>query len=85
MKILLHECHDHSHETHDHDGKDMKTLAALISHWISHGEDHVESYREWAEKAKENGRNDVYEAIHEAVKLLEEANEAFKRAAALMK
>jgi len=90
MKYYLHEGHDHDHDHvhHDHehvDGdKEMRTLAALITHWVHHGEDHMESYREWADKAMENGREDVADELNEAISLLGNANEAFKRASALM-
>ena len=91
MKLYLHEGHHHDHDHdhgHDHDhsseGKEMKTLAALISHWVHHGEDHIDSYREWADKAMEHGREDVADEINEAISLLANANDAFKRAAALM-
>ncbi len=86
--------HEHTHDGHEHthediglhdSSKDMATLSALITHWIHHGEDHVDSYKEWAEKAKAHGKEDVSEALNEAISLLERANEAFGKAKELMK
>ena len=92
MILFMHEGHhDHEHgHDHYHDGdmgsgKEMKTLAALIAHWVHHGEDHIDGYKEWAEKAMEHGREDVADEINEAISMLENANEAFRRASELMK
>ncbi|MBE6037807.1 MAG: zinc transporter [Anaerofustis stercorihominis] len=90
--------HEHAHE-HSHDGeehvheelnlhdssKEMKTLNALIGHWILHGEEHSVSYKEWADKAKTHGYEDAADAINEAVELLEKANEAFRKAISFMR
>ena len=81
-----HDGHEHTHEeTNLHDSsKDMATLKALIAHWIHHGEDHVGGYKEWVEKAKAHDKADVAESLGKAIELLEEANEAFRKAAELM-
>lgn len=79
--------HDHVHgeeELHDSE-KSMKTLKKLLAHWVEHNTSHMDGYRDWAEKAAENGENEAAQYILEAVRLMEESNRALGRAAELMK
>jgi hypothetical protein len=39
--------------------KEMETLKALLGHWADHNDSHVESYREWAGKARANGNEEA--------------------------
>ncbi|SHF89968.1 hypothetical protein SAMN02745206_02870 [Desulfacinum infernum DSM 9756] len=79
--------HQHSHpHSHDH-GSDTESplstrqkLARMIHHWIHHTEDHVKSYRQWAEKARQEGLESVAQALErvadgslELNRILEEA------------
>jgi rubrerythrin len=52
----------------------------MIHHWIHHTEDHVKSYRQWAEKARQEGLESVAQALErvadgslELNRILEEA------------
>ncbi|MBC2696602.1 MAG: hypothetical protein HF982_15260 [Desulfobacteraceae bacterium] len=76
--------HDHNHETHTILTFDEK-LVKLLEHWIKHNDDHAENYRNWAEKTKEKGMNDVDLLLQDAVELTELINNKFKEALELIK
>ncbi|HWQ47845.1 MAG TPA: hypothetical protein VN414_02655 [Methanosarcina sp.] len=52
----------------------------MIEHWIEHNESHIESFREWAQKAKKDGFLDASENILEAANKIEEANKHLNKA-----
>ena len=58
----------------------MEKLKILLRHWIEHNEEHSEEFREWAEKAKGFGEDEVRDNILEAVEQLKAANEFLDRA-----
>jgi hypothetical protein len=55
-------------------------LVKLLAHWIKHNQDHASNYRNWAEKAKENGKNEVAYLLGDAENMSLVMNEKFKRA-----
>ena len=59
---------------------DNKKLSHLIDHWVEHNESHINSFREWAERAKKDGFLEASENIFEAAKTVEEANDLLKKA-----
>lgn len=44
--------HHHDHEMQSSLSFDEKMIK-LLEHWIKHNDDHVQTYRDWAQKAKE--------------------------------
>ena len=44
-------------------------MIKLLEHWIRHNEDHAESYRDWAQKARANGMATVGGRLEEVAKL----------------
>ncbi|MPM99738.1 hypothetical protein SDC9_146932 [bioreactor metagenome] len=52
----------------------------MIEHWIEHNESHIQSFREWAQKAKKDGFLDASEDILKAADKIEEANKDLHRA-----
>ena len=58
--------------------KEKEKLSLLLVYWIEHNKEHEKDFRRWAEKAKGFGEigTEVYEAIMEAVKHMEEVNES---------
>jgi len=83
--------HDHSHDHHhDHShahshgpGGEMPfadKLARLLEHWIQHNDDHIRSYREWAEKARSQGFDQAAERIDKAAEITAAVTEAFEKA-----
>lgn len=80
--------HDHHHH-HDHDfhgelSFDEK-IAKLIDHWIKHNQDHALNYRNWAEKAKANGKDDAGVLLEAAADMSLAINAKFEAALALVK
>ncbi len=68
------------------DMDDREKLPVIIRHWIGHNEEHIEEYRQWAEKAGGLGLQGVKARITEAVKEIIQSNtllqEALKELAA---
>ena len=84
--------HDHEHD-HDHAAdlsglsdseKAMRTLELLLDHWVEHNVSHMEGFEEWAEKAIANDRSEVADAIYEAIRFMQQANEELAKAKDLM-
>ncbi len=78
-----HEGSEHAHssdELHASAEKEMKTLNALLDHWVEHNVSHMEGFADWAKKAEANGKSDVKQCIEKAVELMSSANEALKEA-----
>ena len=57
-----------------------ENLSHLIEHWIEHNESHIDSFKEWAQRAKKDGFLQASEDILEAAKKMEEANDSLNRA-----
>jgi hypothetical protein len=47
--------HHHDHEMQSSLSFDEKMIK-LLEHWIKHNDDHAQTYRDWAQKAKEKNR-----------------------------
>jgi hypothetical protein len=52
----------------------------LIEHWIEHNDSHIQSFKEWAQKAKKDGFLEASEDILEAARKIEEANDYLSKA-----
>jgi len=79
----------HQHHQHDHDSPgglsfDEK-MVKLLQHWIKHNQDHALNYRNWAKKAKANGKADAAVLLEEAAEMSLSINEKFAAALALVK
>jgi hypothetical protein len=48
--------HHHDHEIQSTLSFDEKMIK-LLEHWIKHNEDHAQTYRDWAQKAKEKNKS----------------------------
>jgi hypothetical protein len=62
---------------------DLAKLQVLLPHWMEHNDEHAAEFREWAEKARAAGQEDMAEEINRAARQLKSVNEAL--AAALEK
>ena len=85
----MHKGHSHSHgHGHEHESpqetEDLKKLLMLLDHWIEHDESHVESYREWAQKASTAGEEEIAREIHLAVDDSASVQGHLKRAKAIL-
>jgi len=79
--VRNHHGHDHDHDHIEHSGaavvenKDEKTLNILLVHWVNHNESHEEGFREWADKAREMGKEETANNIEQAIDYLKKSNE----------
>jgi nickel/cobalt exporter len=84
----MHEHHGHGHgHEHEHSPQgteDLKKLLMMLEHWIEHDESHVESYREWAEKAGTAGEEEIAREIHLAIDDSASVQSHLKRAKAIL-
>jgi hypothetical protein len=55
-------------------------LRLLLPHWIEHNDEHAADFRNWAEKARAAGEQEVAEEIDTAAKELGWVNEALRAA-----
>ena len=44
-------------------------MIKLLEHWIKHNDDHADSYRDWAEKARAHGMPDAGKHLQEVAEL----------------
>ncbi len=67
-----HSDHEHHHHEHHHDGdhhderhcdpeklSETHKLAKMMEHWVRHNEDHAKSFRDWSDRARAAGHEDV--------------------------
>lgn len=81
--------HDHGHEHgHGHEYDQDKPpgltfhekMEKMLSHWIKHNRDHADTYRKWAEKAGEEGMDDLSKLIEDAAAVSEKMDSALEEA-----
>jgi hypothetical protein len=60
-------------------------LIKLLDHWVKHNEDHAETYKDWAEKAKTHEFPEIGELLEEVQGLTMQINDKFKQAAAKLR
>jgi hypothetical protein len=75
--------HHHEHDSHGELSFDEK-IVKILSHWIKHNEDHASNYRNWAEKAKANGKDKAGILLEEAADMSLAINEKFEAAQAII-
>ena len=63
---------------------ELEKLKALLHHWKEHNDEHAESYKSWAEKAAQLGRNDVAQTLEKLYADSKKLNELFEEASKLL-
>ncbi|MEN8246483.1 MAG: hypothetical protein ABFS43_16465 [Thermodesulfobacteriota bacterium] len=85
---MTHHEHHHHHDHHEHDVKSElsfdEKLIKLLDHWLKHNEDHAGTYRDWAEKARQNQLDAVAALLEDVCDLTEDINAKFESAAKLV-
>lgn len=82
--------HEHQHKDHGphHEVKSElsfdEKLIKLLDHWLKHNEDHAGTYRDWAEKARQNRLGGVATLLEEVSELTAEISARFEAAAEQM-
>lgn len=84
----MHKGHSHP-QGHEHHGDEEgsvtgRKLLALLEHWVEHSDSHVDSYREWAQKASEAGEEEIAREMHLAIQQTDTARDHLKRAKAVL-
>ncbi len=79
-----HHHHHHDHDSHGELSFDEK-MTKLLEHWIKHNQDHASNYRNWAEKAKANGKADIGVLLEEAAEMSLAINEKFAAASVIIR
>ena len=86
-----HHSHHHDSEGHSHGRDDSGGLAftekleKMLVHWIRHNTDHVATYREWAQRTKEEGLPEIADYLLKAADGSDALNEIFEKASDLLK
>jgi hypothetical protein len=81
----------HHHHHHDHDPKSEGTLSfdekmiKLLEHWIKHNDDHAETYRDWAKKAKEKNMDKAGSLLEDAAEMTLMISKKFEEAVRIMR
>ena len=55
-------------------------LEHLLSHWVEHNEAHLQNYRDWADRARVAGLNEVADALDRAVTTAADSGRALQAA-----
>ena len=81
----------HHHHHHDHDHEIVSTLSfdekmiKLLEHWVKHNDDHAETYRDWAKKAKEKNMDEAGSLLEDAAEMTLEISKKFEEAARIIR
>ena len=85
----MHDHHSHHHHGKHHHGQekvsDQEKLVKMMEHWIHHNQDHVNSYCEWAKRARDMGWEEVARILETVADQATLQNKKFEQALALMK
>ncbi len=75
--------HQHDHEMRSPLSFDEKMIK-LLEHWIKHNDDHAETYRDWAQKAKEKNMREAGLLLEDAAEMTLMISKKFEEAATLI-
>jgi hypothetical protein len=77
---MSHPLHDHSPENTGQSMAFSEKARKLIVHWSKHNDDHAQSYRQWADKFRENGLTAAAARLESAAVLTEKINNTLSEA-----
>jgi hypothetical protein len=81
-----HNDHNHTHH-HDDTQADLtfeQRMFRMLDHWIKHNESHAATYRDWAEKARQNKLLEVEKLLNDVAEITLKVNSQFKDAKKLI-
>ena len=55
-------------------------LRTLLLYWITHNQEHSQVFREWADKVKGLGEDDIYDDMVQAAREMDKASESLSQA-----
>lgn len=59
--------------------EEKSKLKIILAHWVGHNEEHSREFKEWAEKARQMGEEEVADEILQAVGNMDKVTEIFNR------
>ena len=78
----------HHHHNHDHEIESTlsfdEKMIKLLEHWVKHNDDHAETYRDWAKKAKEKNMDEAGSLLEDAAEMTLEISKKFEEAARII-
>ena len=60
-------------------------MIKLLEHWVKHNDDHADTYRDWAAKAKDDHMDQVALLLEEAAEMTLKISEKFQDAARIIR
>ena len=73
--------------THHHHDQEMQSVLSfdekmikLLKHWINHNDDHAQTYRDWAQKAKEKNKSKAALMLEDAAEMTLSISKKFESA-----
>ncbi|MFP5212796.1 MAG: hypothetical protein ACLGPL_05400 [Acidobacteriota bacterium] len=77
---------DHHHHSHAHGTlTESERFIRMVEHWIHHNIEHAESYRDWADKARGMGREEVYLILEDVARGTRLLNDNLEKILTLLK
>jgi len=77
-----------THHQHDHEVKTAlsfdEKMIKLLEHWIKHNDDHAQTYRDWAQKAKEKNKRKTALMLEDAAEMTLLISKKFEAAVKLI-
>jgi len=90
-----HHDHEHGHEHHHQSGhesgessggfSETDKMIKMVEHWIHHNEEHAQSYRKWADRAREMGHEQAGGILEDVAGGTLSQNRSFERILVLLK
>jgi hypothetical protein len=73
-----------THHHHDHEMQSVlsfdEKMIKLLKHWINHNDDHAQTYRDWAQKAKEKNKSKAALMLEDAAEMTLSISKKFESA-----
>ncbi len=88
---MAHNHNHHHNHAHHHHSDTQSTLSfdekmlKLLEHWIKHNDDHANTYRDWAERARQEDMADVCSLLKDAADITISVSKKFEQALELIK
>ena len=81
--------HNDHHHTHHYDDTQTdltfeQRMFRMLDHWIKHNESHALTYKDWAEKARQNKLLEVEKLLNDVAEITLKVNSRFKDAKKLV-
>ena len=76
--------HSHEHAEAHSALSEADKLSKMIRHWIQHNEEHAQSYKNWAQRAKELGREEVSLVLEDVAASSRRQNQSLEKALAAL-